>query len=150
MEEKVAKHMAFSGGLTGQGEASVYHLSVPCRSQYSLQDSISLRAHLKWMSTRPREMPVKSLRKAQVWKLQGTSPISPRTLTSTQQVTRPLPWTRLSCKARDNPQEPKGSGCLAFVFYVEQPTTKITFFNPSPPHPSTLINLFIFNFFLFF
>lgn len=46
-EEKVTEHVAFSGRLTGQGEGSVYHLSVTCRSQCSLQDSISLRAHLK-------------------------------------------------------------------------------------------------------
>ena len=63
------------------------YLLVTSRSQSSLQDSTSPRAHLKWMLTKPKGMPVKSPQKAQAWKLPGTSPISPPILTSTQQVT---------------------------------------------------------------
>lgn len=58
------------------------------RFQSCLLGSTSQRAHLKWMLTKPREMQAKWRQRDRDWRQQGTLPISLRTLTSTQQVSR--------------------------------------------------------------
>lgn len=118
-------HVTWYIGRAGQGEVVISHLSVTCRSQSSLQDSTYPRAHLKWMLTRPMETPAKSLRKAQAWKLQGTSPISPPTLTSTRQVMCLSSMDQ--AKAWENPQESEDFGCLTFRLLNRTTNSKNSF-----------------------